>query len=77
MYQSIDLSNLTSLEREYLDKIHGEYGKGPVNLRQKTLDKKKQIDPQQKYYFDLIKAVTGSDALDDRGLVMSFRMTPR
>jgi len=77
MYQSIDLSNLTSLEREYLDKIHGEYGKGPVNLRQKTLDEKKQIDPQQKYYFDLIKAVTGSDALDDRGLVMSFRMTPR
>lgn len=77
LYSSIDLKNLNTPEKEFLERMRKQYGEGSVNLRQKAMDEGKQLVSNQQLFFDLIKAVTGDDTLDDRGLIFSYRVTPK
>lgn len=77
MYSSIDLKNLTDAEKDNLQRTRLKYGDGPINLRQKAFDEHQSLDAHQQLFFDLIKAVTGTDTLDERGLVFAYRITPK
>lgn len=77
MYNSIDLNNLSASEQDFLERTRNKYGEHSVNLRQTVIDEGKQLDSNQKLFFDLIKAVTGDDTLDDLGLVFSYRIAPK
>jgi hypothetical protein len=74
---SIDLNKLSPEESRFVKDRHTEYGPGAINLRQKTREKQGSLTPQQDMWFDLIKACTGDDKLDDKGLVVLYRLTPR
>ena len=74
---SIDLNKLSPEENRFVKDQHTEYGPGAINLRQNTREKQGSLTPQQDMWFDLIKACTGDDKLDDKGLVVLYRLTPR
>lgn len=76
-YNSIDLSCLTEEEYAYLKTMHQKYGNEAINLRQVAMEQNRSLDQHQHLFFDLIKAVTGDDTLDDRGLVFSYHITPK
>ncbi len=75
-YQSIDLEKLTREEKRFLDDMRDKHGKGPINFRQETRKEKDKLGQHQVDWFDLIKACTGADELDNKGLVFLHRMTP-
>lgn len=77
MYSGIDTAKLTADEKSFVKKNHVKYGKGLINLRKETVKEKRTLSQQQEIWFDLIKAVTGTDELDDRGLILVYKMTPR
>jgi hypothetical protein len=74
---TIDLDKLSPEESRFLKDMHKEYGSGRINFRQKTREKQGSLTQQQEMWFDLIKASTGDDNLDDKGLVILYRLTPR
>ena len=77
MCKSIDLENLTAEESRFLDDTHKKYGKGPINFREEMRKEEGKLEQHQETWFDLIKACTGTDDLDDTGLVVLHRLTPR
>ena len=77
LYVSIDLAKLSPEEQRFLDEAHTKYGNGRVNYRREVTKEKGTLDQHQEDWFNLIKAVTGSDELDDKGLVFLHRMTPK
>jgi hypothetical protein len=76
-YTSIDIKKLTADEKNFLQDTRAKYGKGLINLRMETMKKQGKLQPHQENWFDLIKAVTGTDVLNDNDLVFVYRSTPR
>ncbi len=77
MYEAVDLKNLTREEQRFLDDMHAKYGNGKINYRREAAKDEGGLEQHQQDWFDLIKAATGSDTLDDKALIFLHRMTPR
>ena len=77
IYNSINLNELSEEEKNFLKKLHEEYGPGPINLREETRKKQGGLQPHQETWFDLVSAPSGHKKLNDVDLIFLYRMTPR
>lgn len=77
IYNSINLKELNEEEKNFLKKLHEEYGPGPINLREETRKKQGELQPHQETWFDLVSSPSGHKKLNDLDLIFLYRMTPR